>query len=62
MIKPKGNKVLLHNDNTNSWVWGNVESLLSIQFTVNFLDPDGNECFGYYFYKDLNLTWKDSEK
>ena len=59
MKKPNESKVLLHNDNTNSWVWGNVECLLSIQFTANFLDANGNECFGYYLYNDRNVTWKD---
>ena len=62
MDKPKGNKVLLHNEDSKSWIWGNVECLLSIQFTANFLDANGNECFGYYFYRDINITWKDSER
>ena len=62
MKKPKQNKVLLYNDKSNSWVWGNVESLLSIQFTANFLDSNGIEYFNYYFYSDHNITWKDSEK
>lgn len=62
MKKPKENKVLLYNDKEKSWVWGNVESLLSIQFTANFLDSNGIKYFNYYFYSDHNITWKDSEK
>ena len=62
MIKPRTKQVLVtYLDHDNSWYPAKVESLLSVQFTVDFkLGKDIKH--GYYFYKDRNITWKDKEK
>ena len=68
MKKPKGKKVLVtYGYDDKTWYEAEVKSLLSVQFTAEIDYKDSSrgyrlQRFGFYMYKDKNITWKEIEK
>lgn len=61
MKQPITNEVLVTTYHDNDWHKGEVKSLLAIQFTAEFETKRGMR-YGFYFYKDRNITWKNPEE
>jgi|TARA_R100000482_G_C5058679_1_gene116050 hypothetical protein len=60
--KPKTNKVLVTYAEQKSWYVAEVKSLLSVQFTAQFIDEDGHLRTSFYHYANRGYDWKDYEK
>jgi len=59
MKKPTTNEVLVsYQRDFKKWYPAEIQDILSSQFTCEFT-VDGDSKYGWYFYRDHNITWKD---
>ena len=59
--KPKDIKVFVtYRDDYDTWYPAELKDRLSSQFTCEF-KIKGKQQYGFYFYKDRNITWKDRQ-
>jgi hypothetical protein len=61
MKKPRNRNVLVTFQDHKTWYPAKLNNLLSTQFSAEFVDAHKKPQYGYYFYKDRNITWKDAK-
>ena len=58
---PHNKNVLVTFQDHKTWYPAELKNLLSSQFSAEFIDAHKKPQYGYYFYKDYNVTWKNAK-